>query len=160
MKTKLLAIIIMTSAVYAGESEILNLFTVSELNGNGTRIAEGDKVLDKPVVEPDGIKDSSFIQCSTDENGVKKYFLAHNTGQSNLVLLESKNNWVFIEYLGHSIFTYVICFDHKFPDGSYLVLHSGSRVGVLGETSIRSFSGKAKPSPLLQPILEQSLKEK
>lgn len=160
MKTKLLAIIIMTSAVYAEESGIKNLFTISELKGVGTKFAEGDKVLDEPVTEPDAIKDGLFIQSRTDEKGVETFFLVHNTGQSQLILLESKNNWVFIEYLGHSVFTYMICFDHKSPDGSYLILHSGSRVGVLEQTSGRLFSGKAKPSPLIKPILEEALKEK
>ena len=150
----------MASALYAKEPDIKTLFTLSDIKGVGTTFAEGEKILDKPETEHDGIKDSCIIQSITDAEGVTKYSLVHNTGQSEIVFLPGNKNFVFIEYLGDSVFTHVVCFDHKFPDGSYLYITSGTRVGFLSETSGRLFSGKANPSPLAKPILDDMLKTK
>jgi hypothetical protein len=160
MNKILLAFTILTTALFAEEPQIDTLFTVSDLKGTYTIFAEREKVLDEPKMQQDGIRDSSIIQMHTDAKGTKKYFLIHNTGRSEIVLLPERNNWTFIESLGDTIFTHMICFDHKLADGSYLILTSGTRAGVLGVTSGRLFSGKAQPSPIFKVILNKLEEQK
>ena len=149
----------MASSLYADEPKVDTLFTVNKQNGLLTTFAEGNKILDEPTTEKDGVKNGTIIQMHTDAEGERKFYLIHNTGRSELILLSGHNNLTFMEYLGDSVFMHVICLDHKLDDGSYLYISSGTRVGVLGATTGRMFSGKAQPSAMFNFMLKDFIKK-
>lgn len=140
----------------AQELDVTTIFTLSEFKGIHAEFAKGDSVLPEPLTVKDKISGSSIVQVHTDSKGGKKHYLITNTGRSEIAVLEGGNSWTFVEFLGDSVFTYMICFDHKFDDGSFLVITSGTRAGVFGSTSGRLFSGKAMPSPILQMRAKQN----
>jgi hypothetical protein len=150
MKHILSFLFFIVSCLHAAETN--SLFTLKDLGGVSGIYASNGNPLAKPDISADAI-DQVIIQSVKADGAPPKFILVHNNGTSDLTLIRGEKSWTFFEVLGDSNFMYTICFDVVFEDGNFLVITTGVRTGFMGQTSTRVFSGKARPSPFLNSLL-------
>ena len=152
---------LLLATLLLGDEEAKTLLVIGELKGKITTFVENNGLLDEPKFEDDKVSDSQFIQIQK-RNNKEHLVLVHNTGSNELFPVPVKDGIGFLSVGDNMHSQMTICFNRKFPDGSYLVIVTQTRVDFLnlGVTSVGVMHGHAKPSPALHLWLQEQGFEK
>jgi len=123
-------------------ADISPLFSIGPMKGDFVVYADKENtILPTPKSSADKTADSVFIQYKKEGADTKniKYFITHNSGTAECVLVAGNRTMTFVELKGEASFLWVVCMDQRHPDGSFLVIKTGIKnyggpLGVVGTT--------------------------
>jgi hypothetical protein len=140
---------LLSIALFSAEGEALSLFTISELSGSEVMYVEDGKILPRPAISETKVSTQQFIQVRFDDTEGTKYFVTHNNGTDEVVMLPMEGALCFLSATTRMHAVITICLNRVNPDGSFLVLYTQTRPDFLGKfTTTNVFHGSAKPAPL------------
>jgi hypothetical protein len=141
-------------SVSSGSGEAVTLFSIGETSGQYLVLAKNGSPLSKPEVSEDKTPDPQIIQMINKSSGEPSFVLITNSGNVDAKVSRVGDAVVFHAVTDSFHSTLTICFNRKFPDGSFLVIETMIRPDLLGigVTTARVFTGRARPSPVVKTI--------